>query len=192
MPYNRSMRNNDQISILWRRLDRPGHESARLLSRDQAWHLDGAAVFAFDNLPCRLDYEIVCDSRWQTAYARISGWVGLEAVAIDILVDAALHWTMNGLEIPAVSGCLDMDLNFSPVTNLIPIRRLDLEIGQAADVKAAWLRFPELTLEPLEQVYRRVGPAAYRYESANGSFTADLAVNTAGLVTLYPDFWQAE
>ncbi len=186
------MLNPNQISILWRRLDRPGHESARLYAQDQAWHLDGAAVFAFDSLPCRLDYEIVCDSRWQTVSAQVFGWVGVETVAIDISVDSGLHWTMNGLEIPTVRGCLDLDLNFSPVTNLIPIRRLDLEIGQAEDVKAAWLRFPEFTLEPLAQVYRRLGPAAYRYESADGSFTADLAVNAAGLVTLYPNFWQAE
>jgi Uncharacterized protein conserved in bacteria len=186
------MVNADLYSILWRRLDGPGHESARIFSQDRSWQLEGTAVFASDGLPCRLDYQIVCNFAWQTASARVHGWVGEKTIAIDISVDPARHWIMNGLEIPLVSGCMDLDLNFSPVTNMIPIRRLDLEIGQSADVKAAWLRFSEFTLEPLDQIYRRVGPAAYRYESGDGSFSADLAVTPAGLVTLYPNLWQAE
>ncbi|MGH9318200.1 MAG: putative glycolipid-binding domain-containing protein, partial [Thermoanaerobaculia bacterium] len=57
---------------------------------------------------------------------------------------------------------------------------------------AAWLRFPSFRLEPLEQLYRRVDAATYRYESAGGKFVADLEVNAAGLVTSYPNFWRAE
>jgi uncharacterized protein len=59
-------------------------------------------------------------------------------------------------------------------------------------VRAAWLRFPSFTLEPLEQVYHRVDLATYRYESAGGRFVAELQVNDSGLVTLYPNVWQAE
>ena len=32
-------------AILWRRLDQPGHEAARLISQDDKWHLAGTAVF---------------------------------------------------------------------------------------------------------------------------------------------------
>ncbi len=186
------MFNPDDFSILWRRLDRPGHESARIFLDNGFWQLEGTAVFAFDGQPCCLEYQISCDSDWQTVHAQINGWVGLETIGIDISADAARNWTMNGLEIPMVNGCIDLDLNFSPVTNLIPIRRMDLEIGQATEVKAAWLRFPEFTMVPLEQIYRRVGPAVYRYEAIGGSFTADLAINAAGMVVHYPNLWQAE
>jgi hypothetical protein len=68
------------------------------------------------------------------------------------------------------------------------IRRLALPVGSEAPVRAAWLRFPSLELEPLEQVYRHVTEWKYRYESNGGSFTADLAVDDAGFVTLYPGF----
>src|SRR5438093_248859 len=84
------------------------------------------------------------------------------------------RWTPNGTECPAVAGCVDLDLNFSPSTNLLPIRRLDLPIGGRAAVRAAWLRFPGFTLEPLEQVYHRIDEGTYRYESAGGSFIAEL------------------
>jgi hypothetical protein len=91
-----------------------------------------------------------------------------------------------------VAGCIDLDLNFSPSTNLLPIRRLDLAIGQEAEVQAAWLRFPSFTLERLEQLYRRIDVATYRYESAGGKFVTELQVNAAGFVTHYPNAWQVE
>ncbi len=61
--------------------------------------------------------------------------------------------------------------------------------AQEAKVRAAWLRFPSFALEPLDQLYRRTGEAAYRYESAGGAFVAELEVNGVGFVTRYPGFW---
>lgn len=36
-------------TILWRRLDRPGHEAARLIHQPSDWHLTGTAVFTHDH-----------------------------------------------------------------------------------------------------------------------------------------------
>jgi hypothetical protein len=179
-------------SVLWRRLDRPGHESSRLDSRDAHWRLAGTAVFAHDGRPCRLDYLVRCDRAWRTVAAEVAGWVGEEVVKIDIEVDPDRRWRLNGAECPQVAGCVDLDLNFSPSTNLLPIRRLSLPVGREAAVRAAWLRFPSFALEPLDQVYRRVGDATYRYESAGGRFVADLRVNAAGFVTRYPNFCEIQ
>jgi hypothetical protein len=179
-------------SILWRRLDQPGHEYARLCLQDAYWHLIGSAVFAHEQQPCRLEYLVVCDAAWLTLSGRVTGWVGDRPVKMEISVDSARRWRLNGAEQPDVAGCVDLDLNFSPSTNLFPIRRTELSVGQSATVRAAWLRFPSFTLEPLEQVYRRVDAETYRYESAGGRFAADLQVNAAGMVTRYPGGWQAE
>jgi hypothetical protein len=135
---------------------------------------------------------ILCNAAWHTVSGRVTGWVGNATVEIELTVDAACCWRLNDTVCPAVTGCLDLDLNFSPSTNLLPIRRLDLAIGQEAEVQAAWLRFPQFTLEPLAQRYRRLDVTTYRYESADGRFVADLQVNTAGFVTRYVHFWQVE
>lgn len=182
----------NDVSILWRRVDKPGHESARLVPRAPGWHLVGTAVFAHEGRPCRLDYRVVCDARWQTVSTVVAGWVGSDAVEIELSVDAARRWCVNGAEHPAVAGCVDVDLGFSPSTNLLPIRRLDLAVGAAAEVRAAWLGFPSLALEPLPQVYHRRAAQAYRYESAGGRFVRDIEVNAAGFVTSYPDLWEIE
>jgi hypothetical protein len=179
-------------AVLWRRLDRPGHEYARLAGDGTRWQLTGVAVFQHTQQPCRLDYAVICDNQWRTQAGRITGWVGDTAVDVAVSVDASGTWRLNGTACPEVAGSSDLDLNFSPSTNLLPIRRLNLSIGEQAQVTAAWLRFPEFTLEPLQQLYRRVDAVIYRYESAGGTFVADLTVNAVGFVTLYPKGWAAE
>jgi uncharacterized protein len=180
------------VSILWRRLDLPGFESARLLSLPTGWRLEGSAVFGFEERPCRLDYWVSCAPAWETISAGISGWVGEREIQIELSADAALRWKLNGEDIPAVAGCVDLDLNFSPITNLLPIRRLDLAVGEEREVRAAWLVFPSFTLEPLEQRYRRLEKAAYRYQSKDGSFVRDLRVSPSGFILDYPGFWSVE
>ena len=76
--------------------------------------------------------------------------------------------------------------------NLLPIRRLNLEVGQQAEVRSAWLRFPSFKLEPLSQVYTRLDEFTYRYSSNEGEFVADLTVDEVGFVTDYPGLWEAE
>jgi hypothetical protein len=179
-------------TIMWRRLDVPGHEAARLTTRDGAHVLAGTALFLYQGLPCRLEYSISCSPIWETVAARVEGWVGHDEIEITMAVDASRRWQLNGSEVPGVAGCIDLDLHFSPSTNLLPIRRLDLQVGQFAHVTAAWLRFPSIRLEPLPQTYRRIGERTYRYESAGGSFVRDLTVSETGHVIEYPGFWSAE
>ena len=154
--------------------------------------MHGTALFSHDQRPCSLDYQIACDSRWHTQSATVAGWVGDTAIEIKIDVSPDLRWRLNEVDSPEVAGCIDLDLNFSPSTNLLPMRRLNLEAGQEMEVRAAWLRFPSFTLEPLVQVYRRIDEERYRYESAGGSFVAELRVNADGFVTKYANIWEAE
>ena len=180
-------------SILWRGVDQPGHEACRVYQIDTEWHLEGTAVFQNgDRRPCRLSYLIRCDSSWNTLTGVVSGWLGDDDINIELCVDSLQRWQLNGLEKPAVRGCIDLDLNFSPSTNLLPIRRLGLEIGQQAEVKAAWLRFPSFELEPLSQIYFRLDETTYHYSSNAGQFVREITVNDFGFVTDYLGLWRAE
>lgn len=177
-------------TILWRRLDVPGHETVRIYADDDGWYLDGAAIFLNEGEPCRLEFLIECDKDWSTASASIDGWIGDEPVEIEIDIEDGV-WFLNGNEITAVEGCVDIDLNFSPVTNLLPLKRLNIAVGESKSVRAAWLKFPSLELEPLEQKYARIDDTTIRYESSGGKFVRDLKINDAGIVIEYPDFWSA-
>jgi hypothetical protein len=116
--------------------------------------------------------------------------VGLRHIRLDLLVTADRQWHLDGRPQAGVEGCIDVDLAFTPSTNALPLHRLALAPGQEAAVRAAWLSFPGFALEPLDQVYRRTGPAAYRFESGQGSFAADLEVDAEGFVRRYAGRWE--
>jgi len=178
-------------TVHWKRLDLPGHEICRLQALPDGWQLSGIAAFRYRQRAAKLEYAVTCDRQWQTLSATVTGWVGDREVAVEVVREASGRWRLGGQECSAVAGCTDVDLNFSPSTNLLPIRRLDLALGQSAPVHAAWLRFPSFALEPLEQVYTRLDPHGYLYESG-GHFVAQLGVDDAGLVTDYGDLWVRE
>ena len=178
-------------SILWQGFAFPGHEACRLFSEASRWHVEGAALFSHEQRPCRLEYQVLCDEGWRTLSAKVEGWVGNTVVGVQIRTNPNQHWWLNEVEQPDVRGCIDIDLNFSPSTNLLPIRRLDLAVGKTAEVQAAWLRFPSFELQLLPQQYRRLDETTYRYESAGGRFVADLKVDRSGFVVDYPGIWRA-
>ena len=179
-------------TILWRGIDRAGHDYCSVHEEQNRWFLSGVAVFIYERQPCRLEYLVQCDSTGNTLLAKISGWVGDNRIDVEVTTAPDHCWFLNGAEQPSVLGCVDVDLNFTPATNLLPIRRLNLPVGQEANVSAAWLRFPEFELARLEQVYRRIDGHTYRYESGGGEFVAELTVNDFGLVTRYPELWEQE
>jgi len=135
-------------------------------------------------------YKLDCAHDWriQHAFVEIVGDSG--ASAIELTVDNQQRWWREGRELPEFRGLTDIDLQVSPCTNTLPIRRLNLAVGERANVTAVWLRFPQLELERLDQQYTRVGPHSYRYESGQGAFRADLEVDGHGLVVRYGDLWE--
>ena len=175
-------------AIQWRRLDTSGSESALLAQMANGWRLSGHAVFLEEGNSCGLGYEIICDSDWRTCEVKVFGHIGTDRC--EILIESKSGtWSLNGQICPEIEGCIDIDLGFSPSTNLLPIQRLALQNGQKEEVNAAWLRFPEMTLERLKQSYKKETENRYLYESRGGAFKANLEVNSIGFVTHYPDLW---
>ena len=182
----------ERDTILWKRLDGPGHEFAQVTSGPDGHTLSGTAVFLSNGKPCCLRYTVTCLPSWETRSVSVAGMVGMRPVQLSIRVSPEGDWWLNGVEQPAVRGCVDVDLAFSPVTNLLPIRRGKLEVGQSLAGVAAWLRFPSFVLEPLSQTYTRRSDSLYHYSSNAGAFESDLTVRPSGLVRCYPGLWQAE
>jgi len=182
----------ERPTVVWRRLDRPGREAASVRRIWSGWRLFGTVELEHDGQKVCLSHGTTCDPHWRTRDCEVTGFIGDAPVAVHVRRDFSGRWTLDDAPVPEVAGCADVDLAFSPITNLLPIRRIALPIGGSASVRAAWLRFPELTLEVLDQTYTRVEHDCYRYESADGTFRSDLAVDENGLVLNYPGLWIAE
>ena len=142
-------------SAHWRRLDLPGRDHAELTSTPQAHCLSGAAHFQDADEFVAITYVVTLAPDWTTESAALRVMTREGRRRVRIVSDRASGWTVHGRPMPAVSGCVDLDLAFTPATNLISIRRLALAVGEAADVTAAWFDFRAKTLTPLRQSYQR-------------------------------------
>ena len=179
-------------SILWRRLDTPGHDVCRLTETGAGRRLDGAAVFLHEGLPALLSYAVTFDASWQTERGDINGFVGTEPFAVEIVRSSDGIWTHNGDVIRGLEEYVDLDLGFSPATNLSQIRRLGLAVGEAADCAVAWLDMSTEKLDVLHQRYERRTDSTYRYEAPRFGYAATLEVDELGFVRRYPALWEAE
>ena len=115
---------------------------------------------------------------------------GVAERSLILSVDDEQRWWRGPDEVADWRGLYDIDLGVTPATNTLPIRRVPFQPGEGRDVTAAWVRFPDLSLERLPQRYTRLDEHHYRYESDGGNFVTELAVDELGLVTRYEGLWE--
>lgn len=177
---------------LWKWVKSPGLERFELLRLQQGWIIRGTVVRLAESGPAEASYTVSCDDSWRTRAASISCRDAAGERTLKVNVQSGV-WYANGTAADAVASCVDIDLEWSPSTNTIPIRRLNLGVGESSGpLTAAWVRFPALTIQPLLQEYERTSARTYRYTSGGGKFLADLAVDEEGLVLSYEGIWQRE
>lgn len=180
--------------IRWRRLDVFGHEHARIHRVPSGWRLQGKVEVRESGVSAQLDYVVECDPTWLTRSVLVYGEAAGRPVRFALSADGAGNWTADDQVLAAVSGALDIDLGFTPATNTLPIRRLALRVGESGKVRCAWLRFPELRLEALDQTYEKLTERSYRYTAnVDGElFSARLETDAYGLVMHYEGLWAAD
>jgi uncharacterized protein len=173
--------------VAWRRSDEVATvEHCTLAVRDGGLSLVGTVLGAEGSLPVRIEYRVLADGAGLTTAAHVRDLRGFEQRTVALVRDAKGGWTVDGARAPALRGCTDVDLGCSPSTNTLPIRRLRLGIGASHTIRAAWVRFPDLSVAKAAQTYTRLDEFTYRY--ASGDFAAELTVDDEGLVTAYAEW----
>jgi uncharacterized protein len=135
----------------------------------------------------RVDYLLDVPSDWVTRRLEVEaagpGW----RRALVLEHDGAGAWTCNGERDASLDGAMDCDLAYSPLTNLMPIRRHDLHVGGGTrDFLMAWVSVPDLVVHASAQRYVHVRRGVVRFVSLDGDFRSELEVDADGLVVRYP------
>lgn len=159
----------------------------------EGWRLAGELEADEAGVRAQLAYVIQCERDWRTRRAVVTGSASGAPIRFELAADGTGRWTLNEAPLPVVDGALDIDLGFTPATNLLPIRRLNLAVGERANVRTAWVRFPELRVEVLEQSYQREADRVFHYDAwVDGErFQARLDTDEFGRVLLYEGLWEA-
>ncbi len=177
-------------TVVWKNLLLDGRDYCGLWHTAEGWLLKGTVVGVLkDQRPVLATYEVHCDENWLTHRVQIERTIGGDVKTLNLSVESRGVWQSAGQELRNVRGCDDVDLAVTPATNALPIRRLNLQVGSSESIITAWVKFPELTVQPLSQRYTRLSKDTYRYESNTG-FSAEIVVDDLGLVNTYPGGWE--
>src|SRR5919198_3710998 len=103
-----------------------------------------------------VEYAISIDRNWVTRSARVMGRSGSGRRELTVEAEGEGAWRIDGAATSGLDGCVDVDLESSSLTNAFPVHRLALEVGQTAEAPAAYIRALDLSVERLEQRYRRI------------------------------------
>ncbi|MWB76524.1 hypothetical protein GLS40_00645 [Pseudooceanicola sp. 216_PA32_1] len=172
----------------WRRLGGEGTDRCTLAQVDNGWILAGQALWREDEVDCRLTYAVRCDPDWRSLSADVTGRCGKTAVRLRIAASGD-GWALNDVAQPGTEGLLDIDLGFTPATNLLPVQRLAGR-GGVQQAPAAWL-VPGLDrLDRLEQTYDRQGAGKVGYTAPSVGYEDILRLHPSGFVTFYPGLWE--
>lgn len=178
-------------AILWRRLDTPGHDTCCLEQTDAGWHLEGTAIFRHDAGPACIAYSVHCAANWQTMSGRVRGIVGDRRIDYAVVRQGSV-WTLNDAVVPGLEHLSDLDLGFTPATNLQQLRRVSIAPGQSVRLPVAWLDVDGGTLTELPQIYQRRGELAFWYQAPSFGYEGLLSLLSNGFVRSYPNLWEAE
>jgi hypothetical protein len=168
---------------------RDGFETVLLRAAASGSVVDGHTAAVEDGVAWAVHYTVEVDERWVTQQCRVQSWSADGERETVLTHDPVGRWRIDGVLVPELDGCLDVDLEASACTNLLPIRRARLPLHQSMDAPAAFVRAPGLEVERLDQSYFRLSDddgLLFEYRAPRFDVECELRFGTDGLVLDYP------
>jgi hypothetical protein len=151
-----------------------GLEHADIRPADGGLDISGVVIGHQDSARFGLSYRLKLDALWRTREAHLRTTAG-----------GILHLESNG------QGSWHENGKSQPLTNTLPIRRLDMKAGESIEIRLCYVAVPDLTVSPASQRYTALASGVvYRFESLDSGFTAELPVDGDGFVLDYPGMFK--
>jgi hypothetical protein len=177
----------------WTTEEGEGLEHFTLAQTEEGFAADGVivgpsfgAMFTGELFGC--SYAVRCDARWRVrrVQLRVAG-----GATLLLRGDGEGHWSgVDGDPLPALDGCIDIDITGTPFTNTLPIRRLGERLHERQEIHVAYITLPEASVAPSRQAYTALGAGRYLFESLSHPFQAEIVTDADGLVVDYPGLFR--
>lgn len=170
----------DGYTARWQTWEGDGDETVTLRWENEGWTALGEVTRE------RVSYVIRLTAIWQVTQFLLFRdqdepdlWLG---------TDGPGRWgEVNGAHRPDLDGCSTLDIGCTPFTNTLPIRRLSLDVGDAADITTALVDVETLGVVPVRQRYEHRAAQRWGYTNLDSDFTTEFTVDDYGLVNDYPN-----
>src|SRR5215475_7439233 len=108
----------------WRHVGaQDGFETVVFREAASGFVIDGHTAAVEEGKPWAVHYTLDVDDEWRTQQCLVRSWSALGALETLVTRDPAGHWRVDGVLVPELEGCLDVDLEASACTNFLPVRR---------------------------------------------------------------------
>jgi hypothetical protein len=172
----------DGHAVEWATWDDAHRETFTLTWENEAWTATGH-VGRED-----VQYVMRLSATWHVRQFLL--FRDLEEPDLWLALDTRHHWgEMNGAYRPDLHGCVDIELDCTPFTPAIPIRRLGLDrlgVGEAAELPIIEVDVETLSAVPVLVRYERVGESSWRRVSAGDGHVREFELDDHGLVAVEP------
>lgn len=169
-------------TVRWRGLDPATLEHCHVIANGRDTRIRGVIVAPDYGLFYRLKLD-------ENGHLRTARLERTDGKVLELFSDGAGNWSDDRAEpLPGLRGCTDIDIWPTPLTNSLPIWRNAWTDGQPQRFAMAWVDGDEMSVRRSEQVYTRLDPTRFRFQSAD--FERDLTVDADGLVVTYPGLFE--
>lgn len=195
------MTDNLEKTISWSPWSGPGMEKLRFRRGhpgDAPYVASGVVLGMAGGRPYRLNYKLKLESNWQARKALFEVSTVDGTVSRMLRTDGIGHWRDDtSALLTDLDGCLDIDIEATPFTAMLPIRRLKHTAGQHHDINVIYVEVPTLGFSSVRQRYACLEPlkpgvagGRYVHKGPIGEFQAELAVDLDGIVVDYPPLFR--
>ena len=164
----------------WATWDDIDHETAKLRWENEGWTVSGVVSRE------RVEYVLRLSATWQVRQFLL--FRDLPEPDLWLATDGTARWgEMNGAHRVEFDGCYDINLSCTPLTATLPIRRLQLHVGDSAELPVVAIDPERLEALPETHRYTRLGAHRWRFEQVEVGTVVEFDVDRHGLVVDYPD-----
>jgi hypothetical protein len=169
----------DGQEVRWTTWDGEHEEVATLRWENEAWTISGVVSRE------RIQYAIRATATWRVSQLLL--FRDLEEPDLWLATDGSGRWgEMNGAHRPDLDGCYDVHLACTPLTTILPIRRILLHEGDTAELPIVTIDPETLEVRPGRHRYTRI--ASHRWVVTHpGAEPIEFEVDEHGLALDVPD-----
>jgi hypothetical protein len=171
--------------IIWKGIIYNSLEYFKLKREKDTFIVKSKIIGTYEDKMYAVAYNVLIDNEWKVQNFKIEYEVNnIKKKIIGEKINN--KWKMNGVINPSYTDFDFIDISLTPFTNTLPIRNLNLEIGQEQEVNVIYINILDNYVKPVKQKYRKISDRTYKYENVPNDFEADISVDELGLVIFYP------
>lgn len=176
-------------TIIWKGIIYNALEYFNLIRQENTFIVKSKIIGTYEDKIYAVDYNVLIDAEWKVQNFEIEYEVN--NIKSNIIGEKIKkEWKINGFINPSYTGFDFIDISLTPFTNTLPIRNLNLDIGQEVIIDVIYINILDNYIKPVKQKYRKNADRIYRYENVPNDFEADIWVDELGLVVFYPSLFE--